>query len=207
MLIGYRCKVCGAPVDPKTGYCKYCDTLNFKPIIRKPLKDDGKPRIIIRDGYKEAEINPLRLSLTVEEPQIIEVTSLTDTTRRFIPGIVDHGGQYARFSASTYITNNAIDILTQPVFDVVFTGFRQGYAHEFKGYTENMETVFSVNAIAETKFDIVSVNPVDLWNTRRIHNPIMEGMRCPICGAPLDPDKSKCDYCGYWWLYSPEGNI
>ena len=28
MLIGYRCKVCGAPVDPETGYCEYCGTDN-----------------------------------------------------------------------------------------------------------------------------------------------------------------------------------
>ena len=203
MLIGYRCKVCGAPVDPETGYCKYCDTLNFKPIIRKPIKDDGKPRIVIRDGKDEAETFPREISLTLEEEPMIEITSLDDHGRRFIPTIQHN--QYARFSVHTYFTAKLIGILTHSVFDVVFTGFRVGYAHEFKGYAQNIKSEFSVNSIVDTHFDIVSVNPVDMWNTRRIHNLILEGMRCPICGAGLDPEKSKCDYCGYWWIYSPEG--
>ena len=203
MLIGYRCKVCGAPVDPETGYCKYCDTLNFKPIINKPLKDDEKPRIIIRNGDDEAEIAPKQLTLTLEDVPLLEVTALGDDYRRFIPAIQHN--QYARFSAYTYLTARTIGILTRPVFDVVFTGFRQGYAHEFKGYAQSIETTISMNQFAYTHFDIVSVKPVDLWNTRRIHNQILEGMRCHICGADLDPEKSKCDYCGYWWIYSPEG--
>ena len=199
MLIGYRCKVCGAPVDPETGYCHYCDTLNFKPIIRKPIKDE-RPRIIVRDGDEEAEIKPSGLSLTLEDAVSINPGRSIDG--KMLP--LRHN-QYARFSASTYLTIKAIGILTKPVFDVVFTGFRQGYAHEFKAYSENIETIFAVNEIVETTFDIVSVNPVDLWNTRRIHDPILEGMKCPICGADLDPEKSKCDYCGYWWIYSPDG--
>lgn len=203
MLIGYRCKVCGAPVDPETGYCQYCDTLNFKPIINKPIKDDGRPRIIIRDSESELEILPHALSLTLEESPMIEITSLGDVERRYIPAIQHN--QYARFSVETYFEFESIGILQKPVFDVVFTGFRAGYAHEFEGYVANMETHFPINETAATRFDIVSVHPVDFWNTRRIHNPILEGMRCPICGADLDPEKSKCDYCGYWWIYSPEG--
>lgn len=199
MLIGYRCKVCGAPVDPETGYCHYCDTLNFKPIIRKPIKDE-RPRIIVRDGNEEAEVKPSGLSLTLEDAVSINPGRSIDG--KILPL---RRNQYARFSASTYLTIKAIGILTKPVFDVVFTGFRRGYAHEFKAYSENMETIFAVNEIVETTFDIVSVHPVDLWNSRRIHNPILEGIKCPICGADLDPEKSKCDYCGYWWIYSPEG--
>lgn len=204
MLIGYRCKVCAAPVDPETGYCHYCDTLNFKPIIRKPLKEE-KPRVIVREGGKEVEIRPTVLSLTLEDTPLIEVTPLGDDGRRFIPGI--RNDQYARFSAEAYVSAEAQSILLDsPTFDVVFTGFQPGYAHEFKGYVQNLQLPeFAIGRILEFSFDIVSVNPVDLWNTRRIHNPILEGMRCPICGANLDPEKSKCDYCGYWWIYSSEG--
>lgn len=202
MLIGYRCKVCGAPVDPEVGYCKYCDTVNFKPIINGSKRVE-KPRIIVRDGSDEVEINPTEIKLSMETTPMIEITSLADTERRFIAGCVTP--QYARFSATAHITNTAINILYRPIFNVVFTGFKKGYAHEFRAYMQNMETTIEMNAIAEMTFDIVSVNPVDLWNTRKIHNAITEGMRCPICGAPLDPEKSKCDYCGYWWLYSPEG--
>ena len=206
MLIGYRCKVCGAPVDPETGYCQYCDTMNFKPIIRKQLKDDGKPRIIVRDGKDEAEIFPQELSLTVEEVPMIEITSLGDVERRYIPAI--QHCQYARFSVKANFSEKQTDILLRNiVFDTVFTGFRPGYAHEFKAYASDFRISMLPSTIAYSDFDIVSVNPVDLWNTRRIHNTILEGMKCPICGADLDPEKSKCDYCGYWWLYSPEGNI
>ena len=202
MLIGYRCKVCGAPVDPRTGYCQYCDTMNFKPIIRKPLKDDGKPRIIVRDGKSEAEIFPQKLSLTLEDDPMLEITSLSDVERRYIPAI--RHCQYARFSVKTNLSEKQTEILRKIVFDTVFTGFRIGYAHEFKAYVSDFRISMSPSTIAYSDFDIVSVNPVDLWNTRKIHNPILEGMRCPICGADLDPEKSKCDYCGYWWIYSPE---
>ena len=204
MLIGYRCKVCGAPVDPETGYCQYCDTMNFKPIIRKQLKDDGKPRIIVRDGKDEAEIFPQELSLTVEEDPMIEITSLGDVERRYIPAI--QHCQYARFSVKANFSEKQTEILLRNiVFDTVFTGFRPGYAHEFKAYASDFRISMLPSTIAYSDFDIVSVNPVDLWNTRRIHNTILEGMKCPICGADLDPEKSKCDYCGYWWIYSPEG--
>lgn len=203
MLIGYRCKVCGAPVDPETGYCKYCDTLNFKPTINKPTKDE-RPRIIVRDGSNKVEVEPRNVTISMEPtPPMIDITSLEDTERRFIAGFVTP--QYARFSATAHLTNTAINILSRPIFDVVFTGFQKGYAHEFQAYTKELEVAMEVNAITEMTFDIISVKPVDLWNTRKIHNPILEGMKCPICGAPLDPEKSKCDYCGYWWLYSPEG--
>ena len=203
MLIGYRCKVCGAPVDPETGYCQYCDTLNFKPIINKPIKDDGRPRIIIRDGESELEILPYALSLTLEEDPMIEITSLGDVERRYIPAI--QHCQYARFSVKANFSEKQTDILLRNiVFDTVFTGFRPGYAHEFKAYASDFRISMLPSTIAYSDFDIVSVNPVDLWNTRKIHNPILEGMRCPICGADLDPEKSKCDYCGYWWIYSPE---
>lgn len=142
MLIGYRCKVCGAPVDPKIGYCKYCNILNFKPIIRKPLKDDGKPRLIVRSGDKETELTPTK---------------------------------------------------------------RVGYAHEFERFAQRIDQNIWISNDPMWRFDIASVRPVDFWNTRRIHNPVLEGMRCPICGADLDPEKSKCDYCGYWWIYSQDG--
>ena len=203
MLIGYRCKVCGAPVDPETGYCKYCDTLNFKPIVDKPLKDDGRPRIIIRDEESEAEIFPQELSLTLEDDPMIEITSLGDVERRYIPAI--RHNQHARFSVKTVLTEKQTAILRNQVFDTVFSGFRPGYAHEFKAYVSDFRISMLPRTITYSDFDIVSVNPVDLWNTRRIHNLILEGMRCPICGADLDPEKSKCDYCGYWWIYSPEG--
>lgn len=203
MLIGYRCKVCGAPVDPETGYCQYCDTMNFKPIIRKPLKDDGKPRLIVRSRDKEAELTPTKLSLTLEDDPLLEVTSLGDDYRRFIPAI--RHTQYARFSVQTNLTEEAVDVLSNPIFDVVFTGFRVGYAHEFEGFAQYMDQNIWISNDPMWRFDIVSVRPVDFWNTSRIHNPILEGMRCPICGADLDPEKSKCDYCGYWWIYSPDG--
>lgn len=198
MLIGYRCKVCGAPVDPETGYCKYCDTLNAKPIANKPIKDE-RPRIIVRDGKSESEIFPQALSLTLEEDPMLEITSLDDDI------LAIWKRQYARFSVKTVLTEKQTAILRKQVFDAVFTGFRRGYAHEFKAYVSDFRISMSPRIIAYSDFDIVSVNPVDLWNTRRIHNPILEGMRCPICGADLDPEKSKCDYCGYWWIYSPEG--
>lgn len=202
MLIGYRCKVCGAPIDPETGYCKYCDTLNFNPIVDKPLINE-KPRIIVRHENEEAEIEPLELSLSLERTPMIDVTMLEDTTRRYIAGFADN--QYARFSVKSYAKMDAINILRQPSFDVVSTGFRKGYGHEFLAYTDNVGLSFFGGKDIINYFDIVSVKPVDLWNTRRIHNQILEGMRCPICGADLGPEKSKCDYCGYWWIYSPEG--
>ena len=139
MLIGYRCKVCGAPVDPETGYCHYCDTLNSKPIIRKPIKDE-RPRIIVRDGNEKAEIKPSGLSLTLEDA--VSINPCRSIDGKILP--LRHN-QYARFSAHTYLTAKAIGILTQPVFDVVFTGFRAGYAHEFKGYAQNIESEFTVN--------------------------------------------------------------
>lgn len=200
MLIGYRCKVCGAPVDPETGYCHYCDTLNFKPIIRKPIKDE-RPRIIVRGGDEEAEIFPQELSLTLEEEPMIEITSLDDDGRRFMPAI--RHNQYAKFSVKTVLTEKQTAILRNQVFDAVFTGFRPGYAHEFKAYVSDFRISMLPRTIAYSDFDVVSVNPVDLWNTRKIHNPVLE-MKCPICGADLDPEKSKCDYCGYWWIYSQE---
>ena len=201
MLISYRCKVCGAPIDPETGYCEYCDTMNFKPIIRRPIKDE-KPRIIVRDGDKEAEIKPTKLALTMESSQMIEITMCDDTERKFIPGIVNN--QYARFSVESYMTADVARILKSPTFDVVFTGFVNGYGHKFLAYAENVSLSMFGGKDIINHFDIVSVHPVDLWNIRRIHNPIIEGMRCPICGAALDTEKSKCDYCGYWWVYSPE---
>ena len=205
MLIDYRCKVCGAPVDPETGYCKYCDTLNFKP-IKKPM-EKMTPRLIVRDDAgNEAKLNPSALSIDFFDDLSMNMSMGRDYEGRLLVSSVSHKKMVSFHVKTQAMTLNLVNILQQPVYEAVFTGFRLGYGHEFRAYTSDMELpFFSVNSILTTSFDVNSFHPLDFWNEMKVHNTIMEGIRCPICGAELDPEKSKCDYCGYWWIYSPEG--
>ena len=147
MLIGYRCKVCGAPVDPETGYCKYCDTLNTKPIINKPVKHE-RPKIIVRKDGREAEIKPSELYLHMDD--CVDFVT-RDIDGRMNPYIVQ---QYAHFEARAVITQDSLRILSSHVFDTVFTGFKPGYAHEFKAYMSNiqMPSLSTTFAPAKTPF-------------------------------------------------------
>lgn len=199
MLIGYRCKVCGAPVDPETGYCHYCDTLNFKPVIDRSVKI-VRPQIIIRRKENEIKITPVELSLRFEQS--------ADMAGRDIDGYIHKTimRQYVKIDVGAIIAPKDMGFIFKPdIFDCVITNLKPGYAHNFKAYLNNPVTRFSPNVVPETELEIVSINPVDLWNEMKLHKPIPIGMKCPICGADLDPEKPKCDYCGYFWRLIPEG--
>jgi hypothetical protein len=197
MLIGYKCKVCGAPVDPETGYCKYCDTLNPKPSKSNyPLNES--PRIYIHEGDNKKEIKPIRLNVGLDSIQTSIVTE--DGCKEF------NTLQYVTLSITAPLQDDVFSILSLKTFQVTCTGFFSGYAHMFTGYIKGWYC-HSTDVDINYNLDIASLNPVDFWNTRKIYLPPIYPMKCPVCGAMLNPEKKNCDYCGYWWIYSPEGKL
>ena len=190
-ITAYHCPKCGSTTDPNRKYCEYCSRdLNIRSENRnfdkfRLLVDHGN--YIYYDGIKNIEF--------ASHNNLIDVTTLDDSRRYCI-----QGNPTRTFTVDIpFTTNRGIELLAfgkSGVHNIRLEHLGYDMSYETQAYlTECNTDIFGgLNNILKLKF----MSYGDERHDTAIPREILEGFRCPNCGAPVKSRYGACDYCsGY----------
>lgn len=191
----FHCCNCGAPVNPNSFKCSYCDTpVSFKTYnpnrqIRLFAKVKNGNKVFLHET-KDIEVN--------QSPSFDVYRDSTGMLHRYM------GYTTGDMKITSYLTENIVekykwmqDIGIQTI-SVEDSDNNRLFEIDC-AYSQFEISDINFNSLAEIKMNIVID---DFRRTREKDNLyVPDGCNCPNCGSPLRQRFGLCDYCGGWSEY------
>lgn len=186
----YHCPRCGGITEPTKKYCEYCER---DLALRSENHGSKKVRLLIDCGNYVYFDSISNIEFT-QTPQMIECTTLEDTTRHCVVGKYDQN-----FSVEMPLQQRAMELLNlqySGIHRIRLEHLGLDMSYEQACYIANTTSEFSPNEIVRQRIEFIGVG--ESVQGKAIPNDILAEMRCPNCGAPVKSKYGACDYCAGW---------
>ena len=186
----YHCPRCGSPTEPTKKYCDYCSR---DLAIRNKDHNKNKFRILIDCG-NYVFFDSLKNIEIIETPSIIDVTMLEDVTRRFL-----HGTPESRIVMDFAFSERSAELMKlgyQGLHKIRLEHLGLDTSYEQECYIANsVAEIFRLEMVYQ-RIELIGVG--NRITGTAIPKEIMDGFRCPNCGAPVTSRYGACEYCSGW---------
>ena len=190
-VTAYHCPRCGAACEPTKKYCDYCSR-DLR--LRQEVHNQNKMRLLIdcNNFIFFDEISKIEFQKKIST---LDATVLEDTYKRIVcaPPTYD-------FEITVPFTERGLELLKHDYtgkhkIRFEHLGLDQGY--ESEAYIAN-STVASTSFCETPMHTITFISIGNPIIGKAIPKEVLDEMRCPNCGAPINSRYGACPYCSGW---------
>lgn len=185
----YHCPKCGGITDPAKKYCEYCG----RDISLRTENKQKQMRLLIDSGNYVFwdELWDVHFS----DAQTLDCTTLEDETRHMI-----YTPPRLEFSIKLPMTSRGWELRSlnyRNKHKVRFEMSNADMAFETECFIYDMNYKMGDKDYGVCNINFEGIGDMQLFNSS-IPIDVLEEMRCPNCGAPINNRLGACIYCSGW---------
>lgn len=188
-VTAYHCPRCGGITEPTKKYCEYCEReLGLRRLNK------NKMRLIVDCGeyvYFDAITN----IITTENYNMIEATTLGDSHRKMISSPVVDRTMEVTFN----MDERGRELLKLGLYKIKrirLENIEADIGYEQDAYLGDMSFINPTEQIILGRMKLIGYGKSEIG--RAIPQEVINELRCPNCGAPIESRYGACDYCSGW---------